>query len=55
MGSAQDFSGCGDEKTSAGNLSSSTTQMPDPSKMCALKSFLRNVAAQHGLIPMCFQ
>jgi len=39
MGSAQNFSGCGNEKTSAGNLSSSTTQMPDPSKIVCVEEF----------------
>ena len=39
MGSAQNFTGCGNEKTSAGNLSSSTTQMPDPSKIVCVEEF----------------
>ena len=37
MGSAQNFSRCGNEKTSAGNLGSSTTQMPDPSKIVCVE------------------
>jgi len=39
IGNAQNLTGCGNEKTSAGNLSSSTTQMPDPSKIVCVEEF----------------
>lgn len=39
IGNAQNLTGCGNEKASAGNLSSSTTQMPDPSKIGCVEEF----------------
>ena len=40
IGNAQNFTGCGNSHTSAGNLSSSTTQMPDPSKIVCVSAFV---------------
>ena len=39
IGNAQNLTGCGNEKTSDGNVSSSTTQMPDPSKIVCVEEF----------------
>lgn len=40
IGSAQNFTGCGSANTSAGNFSSSTTQIPDPRRIVCVSAFV---------------